>query len=85
MYDLYRDRGLIVLSLLYDISTGEQAMTWAESHGLTHPVLVDAPNVGARFERDWAVPSFTLIGPGAEILVLDGTITTEEIEAHLPG
>ena len=84
-FETYRDRGFIVLSLLFDISTGEQAMAWAEANGgLTYPILIDDQGIGSRYEVDGGVPSFTLIGPGAEVIAVDGAISNLDIEAHLP-
>lgn len=60
------------------------AKDWADTHGLTFPVLADAGwTVGNRFELDNYIPTYSLLGPGLEVLIKDGSITDADIEAAL--
>ena len=54
---------------------------WAEEFDIQHPVVLDqAAVVGKKYNPDGAIPSMTLLKPGAEIVLLDlPTISEEEI------
>ena len=52
--------------------TQEDLMGWAEGHGLDIPVLADENwELESRFAQDSGIPSWTLLGPGAEVLATD--------------
>jgi hypothetical protein len=59
---------------------------WADEYGLTHPVIIDPlGEIASRFEENQAVPSYSLILPGAEVAFRDqGTISQADIEPYLP-
>lgn len=40
--------------------------------------------MGNRFEQDQGIPSMTLLGPGAEVIVVDSFSAESEIESVLP-
>jgi hypothetical protein len=100
MYQTYKDQGFIIITLLtenYDQVPPNQAelQGWADEYGLTHPVVSD----GERYIHSFGTkgtgpggtgppgvkfPSFTLLGPGAELLIVDKDITAADIEAALP-
>ena len=67
LYQQYKDQGLIVITSM----TGGAAvdtLAWAETYGLTAPVVADAP---ANLAGEWgvsAIPSQHLIGRGGVIL-----------------
>lgn len=50
-------------------------MSWANQYDLTNPEVVafdhEGTNVGQLFEKDGGIPSYSLIGPGGEVLVTD--------------
>jgi hypothetical protein len=89
-YQEYKDRGFIIIQLLGENNSGSTPSAsdldgWASTYGVTFPTVADAGwNVTARYERDWGIPSFTLIGPGAEVIETDGWISDADIEAALP-
>lgn len=60
---------------------------WANEFEQTFPVLSDGDLMFSRFiEREgYSLPSHTLLGPGAEVLIAHGEPTEEDIEAALPG
>ena len=68
----------------YNATTTEDASDWANTFGLTFPVLADSGwSIGNRFELDNYIPSYTLIGPGMEVVEVDGDISDADIEALL--
>ncbi len=86
LYQEHKDEGLMIVTLLmenYDKEPPSQSelVEWAEQYEQTFPVLSDAPRVADRFtERgEVSLPSHSVIGPGAEVLVADGNVTEEEI------
>ena len=74
----------------------EDLNTWADEYGETFPVVSD----GERYIHSYGIkgieeggtgplgvrlPSHTLLGPGAEILIVDShEVSAEDIEAALP-
>ena len=69
----------------YNPADGDDAAQWANDLGVTHPVVADPYwSIGDLYEVDWSIPSLTLIGPGMEVLIEDGWITEDDIEAALP-
>jgi hypothetical protein len=60
---------------------------WADVAGITFPVLADTNwTVSGRYEVDGAIPSWTLLGPGAEVIDIDAipTVYASAIEDALP-
>ena len=91
LYQTYRDDGFIVVTLItenYDAETPSQdnLEEWAEEYGLTSPVLADGDEVAERYSErgELSLPSMTLIGPGAEVLIADGDVEESDIEDALP-
>ncbi len=60
--------------------------TWANEYGQTFPVLSDAELVAERFtpRGSLSLPSHTLLGPGAVVIVADGDVEESDIVAALP-
>ena len=89
-YETYSDQGLIVLSLItetYDEVPPDvdDLNEWADTYGQTFPVLSDAERVVDRFnEREGvSLPSLSLLGRGAEIILADDEVTESDIIAAL--
>ena len=88
-YQNYKDQGFMPIYLIaedneYNATTTEDASDWANTFGLTFPVLADSGwSIGNRFELDNYIPSYTLIGPGMEVVEVDGDISDADIEALL--
>lgn len=66
----------------------EELATWADTYGITHPVLAD-PNFTYSYSVDTdytlAMPSATLLAPGAVIKLQDEFgLTGDDIEPYLP-
>ena len=61
-------------------------MAWADEYGLTHVVIVDELGaIADRYEEDLAEPSFTLFGPGLEVIWRDkGTVQSSDVTPYLP-
>jgi hypothetical protein len=58
---------------------------WASEYGLSTPVVADTNwGVNNRFEEDGGIPTTTLLGPGAEVIIRDGWVQDTDIEAVLP-
>jgi len=89
-YQKYKDDGLIVIHLMAEDSYGgtpnqSDLTSWANSYGLNFPVVSDPSwGVSNRYERDNAIPSKTLIGPGAKIIAVDEYIRESDIKGALP-
>ena len=62
-------------------------MSWVDTYGLTHPVVAD-PDFGVttRFVdgNSIGLPSLSLLGPGAEVLIRNSWVTASDIESALP-
>jgi hypothetical protein len=58
----------------------EDLETWANTYGLSTPVLSDAKGASYRFEVDNYIPTTSLLGPGMEVLIVDGQVTSAAIE-----
>ena len=64
---------------LFDTLGFSGLVEWAEEYDIQHPVVLDqAAVVGKRFNPDGAIPSMTLLKPGAEIAILDQAAITED-------
>ncbi len=91
MYEDYVDQGFMAITLItenyqQEPPSQDDLNTWADEYGQTFPVLSDAEPVALRYtERDsLSLPSISLLGPGAELLVADGDIDEDDIIAALP-
>ncbi|MEE2750825.1 MAG: hypothetical protein VX519_05300 [Myxococcota bacterium] len=85
LYEEYGDRGFLPMTLMTD---GASRVGWANTFGLTHPVLDDdgfsvyAPYMGG---GSIGLPNLTLLGPGLEVLWTNrNSISAGDIEEHLP-
>lgn len=79
----------MVMQALYQnndgsVPTADELAGWAEQYGLTFPVLADDAGVGNRFEKDFGIPTLTVIGYGAEVVAAD-TYEAESIVLELLG
>ena len=90
LYEGFQDQGLMIIALLGENAEGEtptqaDLAAWADTYGLGFPVVADVDwTVTARWEQDGAIPTAVLLAPGAEIMVVDGDVGVEMIEAVLP-
>ena len=87
----YRDRGLLVLTLLAEDGSGNTPSTntlkaWEAMAGYTGAPVLSDPNWGIaqRYERDNYIPSVSLIGPGMEIIKKDANVSESDIVSVLP-
>ncbi len=80
-----KGRGFLVITLFETMNLSDTA-AWANKYGLNHPVVIDPEaQIAGRFEENQAVPSYSLILPGAEVAFRDqGTISQADIEPYLP-
>ena len=85
-YQNYKDQGFMPIYIIAEDSDGnatttEDASDWARTFGLSFPVLTDSDwIIGNRFELDYYIPSYTLIGPGMEVIKIDADISDTDIE-----
>jgi hypothetical protein len=79
-----RSRGLIIITLFDTMNLSDTAL-WAEEYNLTYPVIIDPlGEIADRFEENAAVPSYTLLAPGMEVVFRDhSTISEADIEPYL--
>ncbi len=79
-----RGRDFIIITLFDTMNLSDTA-AWAAEYGLNHPVIIDPlGEIAGRFEENQAVPSYTLILPGAEVAFRDHSIiSVEDIEPYL--
>jgi hypothetical protein len=62
-------------------------MGWVDEYGLTHPVVADSGfGVTTRFVDGSSIglPSLSLLGPGAEVLIRNSWVSASDIESALP-
>ncbi len=90
LYQEYKDRGYIVITLLGENNSGgapttDELQEWAASYGSTHPLVSDAGfGYGWNF-MSGALPSQTLMGPGAVLVQIDQYgLGGSDIEEVLP-
>ena len=62
---------------------------WADSFGITHPVVKDPGfNVTLRYIQttggSFGIPSMTLLQDGAEIVITDGYVDEGTVQSYLP-
>lgn len=89
IYQTYKDQNFMTISAWSQddspersLPTTEQLMAFANSHGITTPVVAD-PEMGVYYRYGTGgLPQTILLGPGAEILQI-GSISTADIEAAL--
>lgn len=70
---------------LFDDSNLSSLKEWANESALTHAVVADpAFVISDDYNPDGAIPSMSLVGPGAELLIRDKTeITEAEVRAAM--
>lgn len=92
IYQRYKDQGFIVITLLGEDMSGRtpaqsDLADWANSFGLTHPVVADANwNVTSRYLRSasFSIPTMTLLGAGPEVILRDTWVSESQIVNNLP-
>lgn len=90
LYETYADRGLMVIGLYSEteesgvMPTAEDLQRWSDTYGTTFPVVADDASVWTRFEKDYGIPSLTLLSPGAVVVSADGGSVDGLLEDVLP-
>ena len=102
LYQTYKDQGFIIITLLTEnyeqVPPNQQELkAWADEYGHTFPVVADGERYIHTFGTKVSepsgmpsvkLPSFTLIGPGGVLQVVDkdleAGINIADIEAALP-
>lgn len=90
-YEDFQDEGLMIITLLGEDMFGNapseaELLDWADSFGLEHPVLSDGNwGVTGRYLQGFSfgIPTFHVIGPGAEVLATDTWVTRWDVENFL--
>ena len=90
-YDQFDDEGLMVITLLGENMFGDppsqgDLRDWAETHGLSHPVVADPGwGVTIRYIDGYSIglPSLSLLGGGAEVVIRDGYVDESTVERAL--
>ena len=86
----YEAEGLVVFQLLAENSqqqtpSADELAQWADQSGQTHPVVADAGwSVSNRFEKDYGIPTFSLLAPGMEVVAVDDWSSESMIPEVLP-
>jgi len=77
---------LILENFEEEAPSTDELQTWADEYEQSFPVLSDAAPVALRYTSrpTLSLPSMSLLGPGAEILIADGTISEDDIVDALP-
>jgi peroxiredoxin len=91
-FQQFEDRGFIVITLLGENLYGaapsqEELALWADTHGLTHPVVSDANwETTVRFIDGYTInlPSMHLLAAGMDILDRDTHVDEDQIRDALP-
>ncbi len=90
LFTEYEDQGLIVIQALAENDAGgaptaEELGQWSDQYNMTLPVLSDGGWVlSNRFEQDYGIPTFTLLGPGMEVVAVDDFGAEGMIPDYLP-
>jgi hypothetical protein len=76
----------MVADALYAVPDQSDLELWADTYGLSFPVLSDGLGATARqFDKDTSYPNYPLIAPGGEILVAGANaLFDSQIRAALP-
>lgn len=87
-WDDYHDSGLMILDFLGENNNGQPPdqdtlVSWADGH--EYAVLAD-PNwaISSTGYVSGGIPAISLLGPGAEVIILDGYPQATDIENALP-
>jgi len=92
MYQKYKDQGFIVITLLtenYEKIAPNQAElnVWADEYNHTFPVVSDAEryihSYAAKGKGEVKLPSSILLGPGAELLMVNKDVVEADVVAAL--
>jgi hypothetical protein len=70
----------------------EDLETWANMHGLSHPVLQDTSGVAWNYIQtglpagsgSYGLPNLQMLSPGMVVEITNGHVTSSDIESHLP-
>ena len=88
-YQQFIDQGFLIITLLAEDAGGQPADAelserWADRFGLTFPVLAD-PGWGEsnKYEQDFGIPTFHLLGRDLTIRILDGYVSEQAIQDAL--
>ena len=92
MYQKYKDRGLMVITLMAENGSGvtpsvDELKSWANQYNLTHPVLADDGWVVTRSyigNGGIGLPTETLLASGMIVNRIDTWVQDSDIEALLP-
>ena len=72
--------------------TVEDLKGWADTYGLTHPVVADAGfevalrylRASAGFNGNIGLPNLQLLSPGQKVELIDAYVQKEDVEEYLP-
>ena len=91
LYQEYKDRGLMVITLLGEDASGgaadlETVQSWVDTCGLNYAVVAD-PRFGVSWQGGYLAggrPGESLLAPGMEIVKLADWVEAAEVEEVLP-
>jgi hypothetical protein len=104
LYNQYRDQGLTVITLLGENNSSQtpsqsELMQWANSYGITHPVVADGDMNGdgynfdetinylfasPDFDGSFFLPNMQLLAPGLVVQASNTIVSEQQIVNVLP-
>lgn len=90
LYDEYDPSEFIIITMHsentdYETPSTEDLMDWAETYGLSTPVVAEASAVGDYVSGSYGIPYQILLGPGMVVLDSDGVVAESDIAASVEG
>ncbi len=88
-YQEFVDQGFMSITLIAEDQGGNPASAelserWADRFGLTFPILADPGWVESnKYEQDFGIPTFHLLGRDLTIRILDGYVSAAAIQEAL--
>jgi hypothetical protein len=92
LYQKYKDQGFMVITLLTEnyeaiAPNKDELNVWADEYGQTFPVVSDGERYihtyGAKGKNEVKLPFSVLLGPGAELLVVNKDVVEADVVAAL--
>jgi thiol-disulfide isomerase/thioredoxin len=73
----WRDRGVVVVGVDTDAPDQGDPATFAQTHGLTYPIVHDATNaVAGTYDVD-ALPTLVVVSPGGKVVAIRSGVTDD--------
>lgn len=90
LYNEYDPSEFIIITMqsensVYETPSTDELMDWAETYGLSTPVVAEGSAIGDYVSGSYGIPYQVLLGPGMVILDNDGIVSESDIAASVEG